>query len=254
MFNMCEHILNILQELKTMNVTKLLPENLKAAHNEILAALGSENNPSQWMEFCEVIDRHIPELKTQGRLSNQNIKSSLIGKLGFSSFKDYIESPIERGGLGWSSGGWNAYRRAWKIVEEYPYLRDMSIKSGWLNAFSHKLKKAEIEFPETLEEYNKIQDSFAEERASNKDAKLDDQAKLINQLEDTQLEFKFKLAETTEKLSNANAKIELFDSITEKHLNKIEQQAQKISELKNQLAKATKISRWEALKVAVFGN
>ena len=243
-----------------MNVTKLLPENTKAAHNEILAALGSENNPSQWMTFCEVIDQHIPELKTKGRLSNKDVNSSLIGKLGFSSFKEYLETPTDKGGLGWSSGGWNAYRRAWNIVEEYPYLRELDIKSGWLNAFANKLRKADIEFPATLEEYNSIQDSIAEERASNKDAKLDDQAKLITQLEDTQLEFKFKLATAQEQLSNANAKIEMFDSITEKHLNKIEQQAQEISELKNQLAKKPKtkevkveLTRLEAFMVFIRG-
>lgn len=246
-----------------MNVTKLLPENLKAAHNEILAALGSENNPSQWMEFCEVIDRHIPELKTQGRLSNQNIKSSLIGKLGFSSFKEYLETPTGKGGLGWSSGGWNAYRRAWNIVEEYPYLRNLDIKSGWLNAFANKLRKAEIEFPASLEEYNSIQDSIAEERASNKDAKLDDQAKLITQLEDTQLEFKFKLGEAQEQLSNANAKIEMFNSITKQHIEKIESQAELIGKLNNQLTEKPKtkikevkveLTRWEAFIFALFGR
>lgn len=248
-----------------MNVTKLVPESAQQAHKEILLSLGSENNPRQWMEFCETIDKHIPEMSTKGRMSNKEIKQSLIGKLGFDSFKSYIETDIDQGGLGWSSGGWNAYRRAWSLVKKYPYLRDLPIKSGWLNAFANQCRKAEIDFPETLEAYNEIQESKLEARENNKDAKLDDQAKRIIELEEL-LENKTKELEENKRKSEIvfteqRAKIETLEKMTEQLSNKVEPQATKIAELEEKLRKKpevkkvkVKLTRLEALRVAVFGN
>ena len=250
-----------------MNVTQLVPESAQSAHNEILISLGSENNPRQWMEFCETIDKYIPEMSSKGRMSNKEIKQSLIGKLGFDSFKSYIETDINKGGLGWSSGGWNSYRRAWSLVKKHPYLRQLEIKSGWLNAFANKCKKDEIEFPATIEAYNEIQENKTEARENNKDAKLDDQAKRIVE-QDNLLEIQSKEIEETKRKSEIvfteqRAKIETFDKVAQQLGEKIAEQAQEIAELKEKLRKkpkvetkikARKVSRFEALIILFKGD
>ncbi|ENK2265454.1 hypothetical protein AB3A98_005654, partial [Vibrio parahaemolyticus] len=149
--------------------------------------------------------------------------------------------------------------------KKHPYLRDLPIKSGWLNAFANQCRKAEIDFPETLEAYNEIQESKIEARENNKDAKLDDQAKRIIELEES-LENKTKELEENKRKSEIvfteqRAKIETLEKMTEQLSNKVEPQATKIAELEEKLRKKpevkkvkVKLTRLEALKVAVFGN
>ncbi len=248
-----------------MNVTHLVPESAQQAHKEILLSLGSENNPQQWMEFCETIDKHIPEMSTKGRMSKKEVEQSLIGKLGFDSFKSYIESDLEEGGLGWSSGGWNAYRRAWSLVKKHPYLRQLEIKSGWLNAFANQCKKADIEFPTTIEAYNEIQESKAEARENNKDAKLDEQSKRIieqeNLIENQSVELEELKQKSLITYTEQRAKIETFDQLTAQLTEKIESQAIEIAELQEKLRKKpeikkvkVKLTRLEALRTFFFGH
>ncbi len=79
-----------------MNVTQLTPQSAQVAHKELLESLGSENNPQQWMIFMDAVDKHIPEMSSKGRLSAQTIERSLIGQLGFKSWKEYVESPLKK--------------------------------------------------------------------------------------------------------------------------------------------------------------
>lgn len=151
-----------------MNVKRLINPDAKAKHQEIVDALGTENNPTQWMIFMRAIDKHIPELSSKGRLSAVTIERSLIGQLGFSSFKEYAEAPLKDGGLNWSIGGWNAYRRAWSLVKNHAFLEQVEITAGSLNAFANEIKKLDIDFPVSMREFEEIKEKQAASKAENK--------------------------------------------------------------------------------------
>ena len=220
-----------------MNVSQLVSPADKQAHKEILAALGSENNPRQWMIFMQAVDKHIPEMQTQGRLSADTIKHSLIGKLGFSSWKEYIESPTENGGLGWSIGGWNSFRRAWTIVKEHDYLLEMDVKAGWINSFAAKLSAKDQAFPNSPGEFEEIQQSLDADRAQGKAAEM-------------------------EKLREQASKSAGLESACQLQLEKIADLASQVKDLERKLDSQRKLnarkpkvlSRWEHLWMAILGN
>ncbi|MGF1685043.1 hypothetical protein [Photobacterium minamisatsumaniensis] len=238
-----------------MNVTQLTPQSAQVAHKELLESLGSENNPQQWMIFMDAVDKHIPEMSSKGRLSAQTIERSLIGQLGFKSWKEYVESPLKSGGLNWSIGGWNSFRRAWTIVKDYPFLRQEEIKAGWLNALANELKKNEIEFPKTKRELEEIQNQKADKKAENKNSQLNEANEKIAELEEAVNKHRKESGLSQIENKELSAQIKLFDSITDKHIKKIETQATQISELKAKARqKPRKIGRLEALKILFLGD
>lgn len=220
-----------------MNVSQLVSPADKQAHKEILAALGSENNPRQWMIFMQAVDKHIPEMQTQGRLSADTIKHSLIGKLGFNSWKEYIESSTENGGLGWSIGGWNSFRRAWTIVKEHDYLLEMDVKAGWVNSFAAKLSAKDQAFPSSQAELEEIQQRLDVDRAQGKATEL-------------------------EKLREKALKSEGLESACQLQLEKIADLAAQVKDLEQKLdtqkkltpRKPKPLSRLEHLWMAISGN
>ena len=45
----------------------LIPASARNAHAELLAALGTEANPAQWMAFMQAVTRLLPDVLSAGR-------------------------------------------------------------------------------------------------------------------------------------------------------------------------------------------
>jgi hypothetical protein len=243
------------------NISQLTPQSAQVAHKELLESLGSENNPQQWMIFMDAIDKHIPEMSSKGRLSAQTIERSLIGQLGFKSWKDYVESPLKNGGLNWSIGGWNSFRRAWTLVKEYPFLRQQEIKAGWLNALANELKKDDIEFPKTARELEEIQNKKSEKKAENKNSQLNDANEKIAELQSKIESLRKESGKHQLESIELKAKLEVLEPLAQIHTDKIESQSKKIGKLETQLEAqkkqtrlAAKISRSQAAKILLLGS
>lgn len=249
-----------------MNVRFMVtPENQKA-HDELVAALGSESNPSQWMIFMECVDKYIPELTSKGRPSNKQIENSLIGRLGFKSWKEMLNAPIENNGLNWSDGGWNSWRRAWTVVKEYPFLRNEPIKAGWINALTNELKRAGITFPKNKDEYVQIQKKREEISAENKQNKAKESENLINELNNQIQDLKNKLDISNQEIEKFGSRLEqadsynhiLVDSLEKSQLalGKSEAECSRVKKnLEAQKQKKPKVQRltwFEALKQVFF--
>ena len=58
----------------------LIPTAAREAHDALVAALGTENNPSQWMLFMEAVTAHLPVVLSRGRPSAAAIKHCVIGQ------------------------------------------------------------------------------------------------------------------------------------------------------------------------------
>ena len=92
--------------------------------------LGTESADS-WLVFMDEIALNLPFLFDVGRPSAEQIADSEIGDAGFKSWKDYVEK-----GLGWKISAWEAWRRAYKTVQDHPYLRDLEPTVSAINKTS----------------------------------------------------------------------------------------------------------------------
>lgn len=163
---------------------RVIDRELRERHQRLVTALGSEANPGQWMEFMKELQRQIPHvMNAQGKPSKEQIDESMIGQLGFSSWSEMIKAKRESNGLGWSVGGWNGFRRAWNIVQDFPYLRELPIKAGWLNSVYAELKRTETPFPATAEAYQALLESRKQAQIDTREATTTELKERVNEAE-----------------------------------------------------------------------
>lgn len=128
----------------------LIPKAAQEARAELIDALKAAENPAAWMFFMEVVTRLMPEVLSPGRPSAEVIQRSVIGQLGFKSWSEMVEAP---NGLAWNVSGWKAWRRAWAVVQEHPWLRAQPLTSSEVNT----LARTFTPFPATAQELEKQQ-------------------------------------------------------------------------------------------------
>ncbi len=133
------------------HVSPLITRGARAAHTELVSALGTENNPRQWMLFMQAVTRLLPDVLSSGRPSRETINRSPIGQLGFASWQEMIEAPATANGLSWNFSAWKAWRRAWSTVEKHPWLMYTAhgYTSSEVNTMAIEAKRDGIEFPAT---------------------------------------------------------------------------------------------------------
>ena len=110
-----------------MTVTHINKLESHEVYTKLLSALGSENNPHQWLLFMAVMRQHLPFLMEKGKPTKTQYESSIIGGLGFASWKEMVESPLADGGLNWSINNWNKWSQAYNVVLNNPYLQDTNL-------------------------------------------------------------------------------------------------------------------------------
>lgn len=132
------------------------PRNAQDVRQELVTALGTENQPVQWMTFMDAVTRLLPDILSPGRPSTEAIKCSPIGQLGFKSWQAMIEAPAELGGLAWNFSAWKAWRRAWATVQAQPWLRRQALTSSEINTLANDLKRLEKPFPGSFEALQEI--------------------------------------------------------------------------------------------------
>ena len=137
-------------------ISLLIPAAASSAHAELLSALGTENNPGQWMEFMQTVTRLLPDVLSSGRPTKEAINRSAIGQLGFASWQAMIEAPTDHGGLGWNFSAWKAWRRGWTVVQANPWLLDQPMTSAEVNALANDLRRDGVQFPGSAEELETI--------------------------------------------------------------------------------------------------
>lgn len=120
------------------------------ARAELLKTLGTENGAS-WVEFMQTVTRLLPDVLSAGRPSADAIRRSLIGQLGFTSWAEMIEAPLDAGGLGWNISAWKAWRRAWAVVQEHPWLLGAGLSSSEINTLAQECKRDGLPFPQSAE-------------------------------------------------------------------------------------------------------
>jgi len=111
-------------------------------------ALGAES-AGLWIYFMDKIEATVPFLlSTAGRPRRDDILDSPIGEAGFESWGAMVEASPDENGLGWSLDSWKAWKKAYAVVQAYPYLRELDITASEVNTLARELEP----FPESEEE------------------------------------------------------------------------------------------------------
>lgn len=130
-------------------ITNIHKAEAQKKQQELVEALGTENKPNQWMVFMETVEKHLPLMMNAGRPTKDEIDNCIIGQLGFTSWREMIESPTSEGGLDWSYNSWKAWLKAWNVVKEATYLRNEQLTASAVN----KLKKELGDVPDNEDSY-----------------------------------------------------------------------------------------------------
>lgn len=108
-----------------------------------LADMLALESQSGWIDLMDYAYQKVPFLKKPGKPTTTEIENSLVGELGYSSWKAFIEDA-----LGWSHYKWKTWSKAHSRVLQHAYLRDIKVSRSAINNAYKELKQ---EFPKDKE-------------------------------------------------------------------------------------------------------
>jgi len=161
-------------------ITHIRSDEARRVHAALVAALGTETNPAQWMTFMRTVREQLPAVLSKGRPTKQAIESSPIGALGFSSWKAMLEAPVEDGGLGLPWSTWRQWSRAWAVIQQHPALDGAPLTAAQVNRLHSEAQSADEPMPANMDEIEAFQARQAERKAA---ARAETQAAMQERLE-----------------------------------------------------------------------
>lgn len=240
---------------------------------ELLAAVGTENVPNQWSIFMRTVRHHMPDVLARGRPTREAIERSPIGQLGFSSWRDMVDTPTAEGGLGLGWSKWREWSRAWKVISDTE-LADAPITAAEVNRVAQQAKEAAEEVPATWEAWQDFRERYATAKAERRTQSMAALEQRIAELEkelatataaahqhqtEAQLQ-REAVAEATAKLRDAdrtNGELTAAQHQQSQQLDQLRKVAQRdrkqLQQVQAKLERFQKLSRWELLKRA-FGR
>lgn len=241
-----------------------VPASAIDAHKQLVSALGTENSPDQWMLFMETVTRLLPEVLSSGRPSKEAIASSAIGQLGFTSWKAMIEAPSDIGGLNWNWSAWRAWRRAWTVVQAYPWLRAEPMTASEIYTISQDCKRDGLSFPASAQELEASRTASREAAEQRKADTAKAQRERADKAEALVVELRTQLAAATGRAAALAEQQTASEARAQELARQIGQQTQEIEQLKKDLATASKpqpqpqqkpaLTRWQHLIAAIKGT
>jgi hypothetical protein len=167
-------------------------------------------NHYKWLNFMDEIHAQLPLILRVGKPKTEDIENCIIGQSGFKSWKEMVEAPQPEG-FGWNYSTFDAWKRAYKLVLEHAYLRELELTASQINTIYRESKP---NFPQALDEFN----AFSEVR-KQKQLELHQ-----NSLKDAQ---------------NRNKELESNNKDLEKKLEELDLVAQQLQEVKQENQKIT---------------
>jgi len=161
-------------------ITHIRSDEARRVHAELVAALGTETNPAQWMVFMRTVREQLPAVLSKGRPTKAAIDGSPIGALGFSSWRAMCEAPVDQGGLGLPWSTWRQWSRAWAVVQQHPGLQGAPLTAAQVNRLHSESQSADEPMPADMEEVEGFQERQAERKAA---ARANTQAAMKDQVE-----------------------------------------------------------------------
>lgn len=151
-------------------VTHIRRDDAQRIHAQLVAALGTETNPAQWMLFMRTVREHLPDVLSRGRPTRAAIEKSAIGALGFASWREMCETSTDRRGLGLPWSQWRQWSRAWAVVQSHPGLEGEPLTAAQVNKLAADAQAADEPVPDTQAEIQAFQERQAERRAAARES------------------------------------------------------------------------------------
>ncbi len=101
--------------------------------------LGAESGAS-WIAFMDYVKTELAHVLTRGKPRKKDIEESIIGQAGFTSWSEMIETPTAENGLGWNLAAWDSWKRAYSLIQKYPYLRYLELTASAINTVHRETK------------------------------------------------------------------------------------------------------------------
>lgn len=161
-------------------VTHIKHDSAARIRDVLVNALGTENVPHQWQIFMRAVRRQLPFL-SRGRPSQKEVNESVIGVLGFKSWRAMCEAPVENGGLGLNWSKWRQWSRAFAIVENHPGLHDAPLTAAEINRLYSEAQAASESMPADMAAIEAFQERQAEHKKS---ARAEAQTELKRRVEE----------------------------------------------------------------------
>jgi hypothetical protein len=117
---------------------------------KLIELLGSESG-DKWLEFMDFASEKLSNILSRGKPKKEDIEASIIGQNGFKSWKEFVESPTSSRGLGWKYATFDSWKRAFSVVGQYQYLRDMGLTASFINTIHRETKP---DFPSSESDFN----------------------------------------------------------------------------------------------------
>jgi hypothetical protein len=118
--------------------------------SKLIDLLGSESG-DKWLEFMDYVSQNLSHILSRGKPKSEDIQQSIIGMKGFKSWGDLVESPTSDGGLGWKLATFDSWKRAFAVVGQYQYLRNMGLTASFINTIHRETKP---DFPSCESDFN----------------------------------------------------------------------------------------------------
>jgi hypothetical protein len=205
---------------------------------DLREALGAES-AGLWIFFMDKIRATLPFLlDSAGRPKADAVRSSAIGAAGFDSWFSMVEASPEQGGLGWSIDSWKAWKRAYSVVIQHGYLRNLELTASEINTLSREIQP----FPTTQE----VLESAKLERKQQLAAKRGNAVSALrSQLNDSQesykalkVNFDVAVAELASQKEVSSARDHEYAELNNGHqraIGKLQRMRSEIAELKSAL-------------------
>lgn len=161
-------------------ITHIRSDEARRVHAELVAALGTETVPHQWMVFMATVREQLPDVLSRGRPTKQAIESSPVGALGFSSWRAMCEAPVGDGGLSLPWSTWRQWSRAWAVVQKSPALEGAPLTAAEVNRLYSEAQSADEPMPDDMDAIAAFQARQAERKA---EARAKTQAAMQGRLE-----------------------------------------------------------------------
>jgi len=165
--------------------------------DELRSLLGAESE-GVWIDFMQKVDEFAPFLFQPGRPTAQQIEASFIGQAGFKSWSDLINH------LGWNESGWRAWSRAYKIVKNHDYLKDVRPTASAINTTWNQSKP---DFPADIDAWNQHRDRMEREQKEKQARSLADAKNQVIECEGRVDTLKLEISAKNGQISTLNAQI-----------------------------------------------
>ncbi len=234
---------------------------------ELVAALGTEADRGHWMIFMQSVTRLLPDVLSSGRPTRAAIERSAIGQLGFESWAEMVEAPIEAGGLGWNMSAWKAWRRAWAVVQANPWMLEQSLSSSEVNSLANECRQAGVPIPGSAAELATLRQRRQLEQQAQRSSELVDLTNRLRELEGQlavaqreSISARSEARGLTVAMEQAISRAGTAEQLAAQRLQDVESLSGQVASLKRQLergvgtAEPVRLTRWQHLMAAIFGD